>query len=108
MTKDPTVSVTEVMVSLLPEAHIDYRTFAVTVSYRGRGLWAVVHGGFCLGADGGWDYDRPPAQRVEEWWATHRYGYATALRKAIAIAPDVRVNRVTAATAAAEASDRAT
>lgn len=85
-------------VSLLPEDHIDYRPFVVTVEERG-GQWAVVHGDRCLGADGAWVRGVKPHGRGDAWLATHRFDLDTALRLAREAAPYVDVNGTTASSA---------
>lgn len=98
--------VTAVTVSLLPEGHIDRGHFELTVEYRGNGRWAVMHGRFCLGTDGDWEYEMRPSERVDEWLATHRFDYDTALELARQAAPDVTCNGHRAGDVAAEEARR--
>lgn len=84
--------ITEVTVCAVPESSVNHYVYAVTVSWRGDETYAVMHSGFCLGADGEWDYEPRPSSRDDEWLASHRFDYDTAYRKAIEVAPDVIVN----------------
>lgn len=94
---EPTVQVTEYTVSLLPADDINASSFAITVAYRGRGLWAVLRRSFCLGRDGEWDYEMKPSSRTDEWLADHRFTDVEALVLAKAEAPRIVVNGRTAA-----------
>lgn len=92
----PTVTPTAYRVSLLPEgrgAHV----FDVTVEYRGRGTWAVLHSGYCLGTGGDWEYESIPSERADAWIASHRFPLEEALDLASEAAPHVTVNGRTAA-----------
>lgn len=89
--------ITEHTVCALPEGNVNYWHYAVKVAYRGDGLWAVLNGGYCLGADGDWDYEPSPSGRDDAWLATHRFDEETALRLAAEIAPTVEVNGFTVA-----------
>jgi hypothetical protein len=95
---DPQINVriTEVTVCAVPEDSINHSTYAITVAWRGGEKHAVVRHRQCLGADGQWDFEPSPSNRDEEWIATHRFDYATALALAVKAAPDVRVNGRTA------------
>lgn len=88
---------TEVTFSVLPESSVNHGTYAVTVAYRGDELYAVLHRGFCLAADGTWDYEPRPSSREDDWLATHRFDYDTASQLAREHAPKVIVNGRTAA-----------
>jgi hypothetical protein len=90
------INLTEFEVSLLPRDHIDYRLFALKVEYRGDDRWAVVHLGYCLDADGEWDYEPLPSSRDDDWLATHRFPRAEASRRAVRAAGGVTVNGLTA------------
>lgn len=94
---EPTVRVTEYTVSVLPEDDINASAYAVTVAYRGRGLWAVLLRSFCLGRDGEWDFEMLPSSREDEWLAEHRFTREEALELAKAEAPHISVNGRTAA-----------
>jgi hypothetical protein len=93
---EPTVRVTEYTVSVLPEEDINASAYAITVAYRGRGLWAVLLRSFCLGRDGEWDFEMLPS-RTDEWLAEHRFTDVEALVLAKAEAPRISVNGRTAA-----------
>src|SRR5690606_407223 len=60
---EPTVRVTRYEVSCLPQDNINAHHFTITVEWRGDDRWAVLHHGFCLGADGEWDYEPRPSSR---------------------------------------------
>lgn len=97
--------ITEVTISVLPESSINHSTFAVKVAWRGDERYAVLHHGYCLGTDGEWDYESIPSGREDDWLATHRFTYDEAYRRAIDVAPAIKVNGFTAAEAA-DRSDR--
>jgi hypothetical protein len=86
-------------VSALPEDDINADLFAITVEYRGRGLWAVKRLSQCLAADGSWSYEPTPSGREDDWLAEHRFSREEALRLAEAAAPGVTVNGITVAEA---------
>ncbi|HEY9413313.1 MAG TPA: hypothetical protein VIQ30_01015 [Pseudonocardia sp.] len=98
--------ITEYTVCALPEDDINSGSYAITVAYRGRGLWAVLRHRMCLGTDGEWDYESIPSEREDEWLATHRFDVHTALRLALEAAPKVTVNGWTVADALAAAKRR--
>jgi hypothetical protein len=98
--------VTEYTACALPEDNINAGSFAITVVYRGRGLWAVSRLGRCLGSDGEWDFESVPSERRDEWLATHRFDEATALRLAVEQAPKVTVNGWTVAAVLADIERR--
>lgn len=91
------VRVTCYEVSLLPESYGEAYHWAVSVEYRGKDQWAVLHFGFCLGDDGEWDYEPSPSNRDDNWLATHRFDMETALALACKHAPEVSVNGLTPA-----------
>jgi hypothetical protein len=91
---------TEVTVCVLPESSINHGSYAVTVSYRGDELYAVMHRGWCLGRNGKWDHEPQPSSRTKTWIASHRFDYDTAYRLAGEVAPTVTVNGRTALEAA--------
>lgn len=88
-------------VSVLPADHIDRIHFQLTVEYRGRDLYAVMHMRMCLGADGEWDFEPIPSERDDEWLATHRFPHAVTLGLAVKHCPDITVNGHTAREVAA-------
>jgi hypothetical protein len=88
---------TQYEVSLLPESYIDAHCWAVTVEYRGKGKWAILHGRFCLGVDGEWDWEPSPSNREDDWVAAHRFDLQAALDLAREHAPKVTVNGLTPA-----------
>jgi len=90
-------NVTEWSVSVLPEDNVNHHTYVITVAYRGRGRWAILHHGFCLGRDGEWDYEVQPSSREDEWLDAHRFARDEALAIAVREAPNVVVNGRTAA-----------
>lgn len=95
--------VTEYTVCALPEDNINYWHYAIKVAYRGDGLWAVIEGGYCLGADGVWDYEPNAGSREDAWLATHRFDRDTALRLAVEAAPGMTCNGITVEQALARA-----
>lgn len=103
---EPTVQVTEYTVSVLPEDDVNASSYAITVAYRGRGLWAVSRHRQCLGKDGEWDWESLPSERTDEWLAEHRFDVDTALRLAKEAAPHIVVNGFTVADVLARAVTR--
>lgn len=99
---------TQYTVSLLPETDINHLTYAITVDYRGHGLWAVTRHRLCLGRGGDWDWEPIPSERDDEWIAEHRFDLDTALRLAKEAAPGVVVNGRSAAEALARSVARQT
>jgi len=87
--------ITEHTICALPEENVNYWHYAIKVAYRGDGLWAVCHGGFCLSRDGEWDYEPLPSSREDDWLAAHRFEVQTALRLAEAQAPLMTYNGIT-------------
>ncbi len=87
-------------VSCLPEGHVDYHLFIITVEDRGAGRWAITRHGACLSSDGAWAHGVKEYDRGEGWLATHRFDLKTALRLAKQAAPGVTMNGVTAASVA--------
>jgi hypothetical protein len=63
-----------------------------SVQMDGTEKWAVRWMGRCLGRDGEWDYEPIPSSRSDRWLAQYRHDLETALRLAVAAAPDVEVN----------------
>jgi hypothetical protein len=100
------VRAAEYTVNCLPEDDINAPAFEIKVSYRGRGLWAVLRHSHCLSQTGEWDWESLPWERADEWLATHRFDLDTALGLARAAAPDVIVNGHTVTEALADAKAR--
>jgi hypothetical protein len=94
---DIAVEPTAFKVSALPEEDVNSRYFTLTVEYRGRGLWAVMHMGSCLGSDGEWDWEPLSSSREDDWLETHRFDRETAIELAKAALPDLNVNGLTLA-----------
>lgn len=92
-----TEQVTSFEFSVLPVDHPDRRHLTVTVSYRGKGGWAVTHCGECWSTTGGWEYEAMPSAREEQWLAEHRFDLDTAKAIARELAPGLVVNGDTAA-----------
>lgn len=90
----PTIQprVTEYTVNALPDDHDDASLFAITVTYRGHGKWAIRRYSRCLSANGTWNHEPIPSECTDEWLSTHRFDEQTALRLAVEAAPQVRVN----------------
>lgn len=93
---DVRVEVTRYTVSVLPEGSVNRGHYDVTVDWRGPGRWAVCWLGYCLGADGEWDYEPSPSNREDDWLEAHRFDVDTALALAREAAPNVTVNGMTA------------
>ena len=89
--------ITEVTVCALPDDDINHHLYAVAVAWRGEETYAVTHFKQCLDVDGEWDWEPIPSERDDEWKATHRFDYHTALRMAVEVAPSVMCNGRTAA-----------
>lgn len=94
---DTHMRITEITVSVVPEGDVNRHLFEVKVVYRGDGRYAVTHLGYCLGADGEWEYEPHPSAREDDWLATHRFDHDTAYRLAIEVAPGIECNGLTAA-----------
>lgn len=92
------VRTTEVAVCALPEGHPDHRHFAVHIMWCGgaRGEYAVEHNGGLLDADGSWSHGTFRRPRGWPW--------PEAYERALAVAPTVVYNGVTAAQVAARAA----
>lgn len=103
---EPIVQVTEYTVCLLPGDDINHHSFAITVAYRGRGLWAVSRHRQCLGRDGEWDWESLPSERTDEWLAEHRFPVDEAIALAKQEAPRITVNGISAAEALARTGGR--
>lgn len=93
----PAAEPTVYTVTCLPEEVEDAHVWALTVEYRGRGLWAVKRHSHCLSRAGEWDYEMRPSGREDEWIAEHRFPLGEALDRAKAAAPHVIVNGMTPA-----------
>lgn len=57
---------------------VDAVRFAVKVSWRGHGLWAVVRSGECWGPEG-WKNEASPYHQTPHFLAAHRYPLANAV-----------------------------
>ncbi|MDX3637800.1 hypothetical protein PV728_48030 [Streptomyces europaeiscabiei] len=95
-TPEPYVQATRYEVSLFPEGAEPRRHFTITVEWRGSQSWAVLDGPYCLGKDGGWEYEPLPSNRDDEWLAAHRFDLDTAQQLAKQAAPHLVVNGRTA------------
>ena len=98
MGDEPTLKVTEYTVSAVPaDLCSDAYLWDVKVAWRGKGRWAVLHGPYCLTADGDWDHEMIPSSRTDEWLADHRFSEIEALIWAARMAPLVTINGTTPA-----------
>lgn len=97
---------TEVTYCALPEDDINSPQLMVSVQWRGGERYAVLHRGFCLGADGEWDYESIPSERADEWKATHRFGFEEACALAEKAALTVTCNGLNAQAMLAWAEQR--
>lgn len=85
--------VTKHTVSALPEGLcMDAYAWAVEVTYRGKGRWAVSHHGRCFDADGNPDWEPIPSSREDDWLDRFRHTEEEALRIARLIAPRITIN----------------
>lgn len=59
----------------LPDDDINASVWSLTVEYRGRGLWAVMHLGYCYPNDGSGErtYEPLPSSRDDEFFALYRF-----------------------------------
>jgi hypothetical protein len=89
-----------------PKFYGEPEHWVVHVEWRGRGTWAVIHGGSCLGTDGEWDWEPRPSSREDDWLAAHRFALDDALVLAREHAPKVRVNGHSAVDVLARYRDR--
>lgn len=94
---NPIARPTTYTVTCLPEDELEASSWALTVEWRGRGLWAVKHGSFCLSRTFEWDYEMRPSAREDEWLRAHRFTLEEALDYAKRAAPQVIVNGFTPA-----------
>lgn len=103
---EPFVKATRYRVCSLPEDNINARYFVLHVEYR-RDSQCVVRQptepALCLGTDGTWEWE---SGVTDEWIATYRHDFDTAMRLAKDAAPDVTVNGRTAADVLAWMEDR--
>jgi hypothetical protein len=70
------------------EAH----AWAITVSWKSEGRWAVVRGSECLDAEGRWDYERLPSARATEWKKRFRFSREEAIRIAREMVDTIVIN----------------
>ena len=88
--------VTQYTVCALPEGHMDYSLFSMTVDrvlgYEGVSGWAVRRMGRCLDRKGRWDHEPQPSSRTNGWIKQNRHDLAKALDLAKAAAPLVKIN----------------
>ena len=98
---DIKITPTRYTVSALPEDDINASTWSITVEYRGRGKWAVMHHGYCLGLgeDGNldWDYEPSPSNRDDDWLERHRFALETAQKLARVNLPNLQINGLSVA-----------
>lgn len=95
---EPSVRVTNYVVTVLPEDNINQPTWSIDVTYRGEGRWALMRGSLTLNrTDGRWEWNSIPEDGREEWLAAHRFtDVDEALAVAKAMAPFLRINGLTA------------
>lgn len=97
--------VTRYTVSLLPEDHDVFSSYAIDVEYAGEDRWVVRRGRRCLD-QATWSHESGAAWEDPEWAARHQYLLDVALMWAQTAAPFVRVNGWTAAEILAEDRDQ--
>lgn len=87
-------------VTVLPDYEIydDWSFFVVTVTWRGRGRYAVYQGAWessslptVANGMGEWDYEGSEQREDEAWLSTHRFDLETALTIARKLAPSVGI-----------------
>lgn len=103
-------AVTRITVSVFPPElwdHIDAESYLIHVEETAPGRWAVCRSKRCLNAAGDWDWEPIPGERTDAWLAELRHDRDTALRLAVAAAPLISVNGMTAVQALAWVRDRA-
>ncbi len=59
----------------LPEDDVNASVWKLDIEYRGRGLWAVMHLGYCYANDGSdtKEYEPLPSSRDDEFFALYRF-----------------------------------
>lgn len=91
----PTITVRPVTyyVTGLPEDDENCYTWMFTVEWRGPGdLWAVMYHGRCWSTTGSWDLEPSPSNRDDEFKATHRFPFDTAIDFAVTELPNLCIN----------------
>ncbi len=91
----PTITVRPVTfyVTGLPEDDENCYSWMITIEWRGPGdLWAVMRLGRCLAHDGSWDLEPSPSNREDEWKASHRFTWDTAVTLAVEELPKLVIN----------------
>lgn len=92
---DVSVHAIEFRVSVLPADHIDADIWSLTVSWQGQDRWMVRRGrSWRLSRNG--SLDLVPSEPTVNWIAAHRFEFAEAIRLAIAHAPSIKANGLTA------------
>lgn len=96
---DPVARTTEVTV--LPfevddwdESELNH--FAIQVAYRGSGLYGILKDGKAYGKNGKWCHERIPSARTDTWRSIYRWDKDTAIEVALALAPTILSNGLTA------------
>lgn len=97
----PTVRPTHYEVSVLPETDVNFRAYRLFIERRSGDKWSVHDGFASLAVDGTWTEGLKSHGR-DGWTERHWYDLETARSLAIAAAPHVNVNGVTAAQALAK------
>lgn len=92
----PTITVRPVTyyVTGLPDDDENAFTWMISIEWRGPGdLWAVMHHGKCLSTTPDWwDYEPSPSNREDDWKATHRFPWETAVDLAVNALPKLVIN----------------
>lgn len=77
---------------------VDKQHFEVTLEWRGQDpetqldRWAVMHMGYCLSAEGTWEFELQPSSRDEEFTRRFRFSFEDALELATSAVDRVKVN----------------
>lgn len=86
------ITPTEYTVCGLPEDSEDSAVWKITIEYRSKGWWAVVHHACCLSIDNEWDYEPMPSGRTDEFKRRHRFHLPDAIRHAEEVYPKLIIN----------------
>jgi hypothetical protein len=94
---EPRLTVTQYLVSCLPDGHYLVDTWAVKVEMREPGRWAVSNGSACFNADGVSTPEPIPSGRSDDFKARYRFDLDTALDLARRVAPTIVINGLSSA-----------
>jgi hypothetical protein len=89
---DVAVTVTRYQVCAVPEGIPGAYNWAITVEYRGGGLWAVLDGAEVVDARGRAHVEPRPSDRTDRWRRKHYLPEDRALALARRLAPTIVVS----------------